>query len=81
MNTRKKAATDFLKKWLAFFPFKISKILISKILTDNGREFTLKQFRNRWGSKSEHDFARLCQQECIEHRTTQPYRPKTNGYA
>jgi hypothetical protein len=34
-NKDKRAATDFLKKCLAFFPFRISKLL-----TDNGREFT-----------------------------------------
>lgn len=75
-NKDKKAATGFLKKCLAFFPFRIQKVL-----TDNGREFTLKAFKNRWGSrtKKEHDFDLLCQQEGIEHRTTKPYTPKTNG--
>ncbi len=72
----KKAATDFLRQCLAFFPFQISKIL-----TDNGREFTLKGFKNRWGTKvkDDHDFEQLCQQQQIEHRTTLPYTPKTNG--
>jgi transposase InsO family protein len=72
----KKAATDFLRRCLAFFPFRLEKIL-----TDNGREFTLKTFRNRWGSltKSVHDFDVLCQQQGIDHRTTRPYTPQTNG--
>ncbi len=72
----KKAATDFLNRCLLFFPFKISKIL-----TDNGRAFTLKGFKNRWGTKVKdaHDFEQLCQQQQIEHRTTKPYTPKTNG--
>jgi transposase InsO family protein len=72
----KKAATAFLRQCLAFFPFRLQKIL-----TDNGREFTLKTFRNRWGSqtKSVHDFDVLCQEAGIEHRTTRPYTPKTNG--
>lgn len=72
----KKAATDFLRRCLAFFPFKISKIL-----TDNGREFTLKGFKNRYGTqvKTVHDFEQVCQEQEIEHRTTLPYTPKTNG--
>jgi transposase InsO family protein len=82
----KKAATAFLTQCLAFFPFQISKIL-----TDNGREFTLKGFKikgfkikgfkNRWGSQvtDDHDFEKLCREQEIEHRTTLPYTPKTNG--
>ena len=72
----KKAATDFLKQCLSFFPFQVSKVL-----TDNGREFTLKGFKNRWGTtvKTVHDFEQLCQEQAIEHRTTLPYTPKTNG--
>jgi transposase len=72
----KKAATDFLTQCLVFFPFRISKVL-----TDNGREFTLKGFKNRWGTtvKDNHDFEKLCRQQEIEHRTTLPYTPKTNG--
>ena len=68
----KEAATDFLKQCLAFYPFRIAKIL-----TDNGREFTLSGFKNRWGTKTskEHPFDVLCQQEGIEHRTTKPYTP------
>ena len=72
----KEAATDFLKRCLAFFPF-----VISKVLTDNGREFTLKGFKNRYGTKVKtvHDFGQVCQEQQIEHRTTLPYTPKTNG--
>jgi len=72
----KEAATDFLTRCLEFFPFKIEKIL-----TDNGREFTLQGFKNRWGSatKSVHPFEELCQEQGIEHRKTRPYTPKTNG--
>ncbi len=72
----KEAATDFLKRCLEFFPFKIEKIL-----TDNGREFTLAGFRNRWGTQLKpgtvHPFEQLCRKEHIEHRRTQPYTPKT----
>lgn len=72
----KEAATDFLKRCLAFFPF-----TVSKILTDNGREFTLHGFKNRYGSKVEtvHPFDAVCEALGIEHRLTQPYTPKTNG--
>jgi transposase InsO family protein len=72
----KEAATDFLKRCLEFYPFKIEKIL-----TDNGREFTLNGFRNRWGSSTQkqHPFEQLCQEQEIEHRMTKPYTPKTNG--
>jgi transposase InsO family protein len=70
------AAVDFLKKCLAFFPFRVTKLL-----TDNGREFTLKGFRNRWGNRVRvrHALDVLCEILEIEHRTTRPYTPKTNG--
>ena len=72
----KEAATDFLEKCLDFFPFSISKVL-----TDNGREFTLHGFKNRYGSKvtTVHPFDAVCEALGIEHRLTQPYTPKTNG--
>ena len=70
------SATDFLRKCLAFFPFRVTKLL-----TDNGREFTLKGFRNRWGNRVnvKHALSALCEAWGIEHRTTRPYTPKTNG--
>jgi transposase InsO family protein len=72
----KEAATDFLKRCLDFFPFQITKVL-----TDNGREFTLHGFKNRYGTKVKtvHPFDAVCQALGIEHRLTQPYTPKTNG--
>jgi transposase InsO family protein len=71
----KEAATDFLAKCLEFFPFQVEKIL-----TDNGREFTLEGFKNRYGpAKRAHPFEQLCQREGIQHRRTKPYTPKTNG--
>lgn len=75
-HKNKEAATDFLKRVLAFFPFKIEKLL-----TDNGREFTLATFKNRWGTKTKtvHPFEQLCREQQIEHRKTRPYTPKTNG--
>ena len=71
----KEAATAFLKGCLEFFPFQVEKIL-----TDNGREFTLAGFRNRYGpAKTVHPFDAICQGAGIEHRLTRPYTPKTNG--
>lgn len=69
-------AAAFLRECLAFFPF-----TIQKFLTDNGREWTLAGFKNRYGSKvgTQHPFERLCQEQGIEHRRTRPYTPKTNG--
>lgn len=74
----KEAATDFLQKCLDFFPFQIEKVL-----TDNGREFTLEGFKNRWGTKvtTTHPFGQLCLAHAIEHRRTKPYTPQTNGLA
>lgn len=72
------SAHAFLQRCLEFFPFQIEKIL-----TDNGREFTLDGFKNRWGAKlkatTTHPFEHLCQHNNIEHRRTRPYTPKTNG--
>lgn len=55
-------------------------IRITKLLTDNGKEFTDRLF----GSKDrkatgEHEFDQLCEALGIEHRLTQPRTPKTNG--
>lgn len=75
-NKNKECATDFLERCLQFFPFQIEKIL-----TDNGREFTLAGFKNRWGTqtKSVHPFEAKCEEQGIEHRKTRPYTPQTNG--
>jgi len=72
----KEAATDFLQRCLKFFPF-----TLTTILTDNGREFTLAGFRNRYGTKvtTVHPFEQVCLDQGIEHRRTRPYTPKTNG--
>lgn len=74
----KEAATDFLNRCLTFYPF-----TITTILTDNGREFTLAGFKNRYGSKvtTSHPFDQLCEERKIDHRRTKPYTPKTNGLA
>lgn len=72
----KLAAADFLNQCLAFYPFQLHTIL-----TDNGREFTLAGFKNRYGTavKTVHPVAQICLDHQIEQRTTKPYTPKTNG--
>ena len=70
-------AADFLVKCLEFFPYRIHHIL-----TDNGKEFTLKGMRNRWGKiKAQPLFDLICEWLKIKHRTTKPYHPWTNGQA
>ena len=56
------SADNFLKTLIEFFPFKISKIL-----TDNGKEFT-----DRFNNKSKkptgnHKFDKTCSSNAIEH--------------
>jgi transposase InsO family protein len=70
----KKASTAsaFLQKVHQFFPFKITKVL-----TDNGKEFTLKN--HLWKRDLEGMFDKVCKELGIEHRLTLPYHPRTNG--
>jgi len=53
---------------------------ITKVLTDNGKEFTDRLFglRKR-AATGNHEFDRLCAEFGIEHRLTPPMRPQTNG--
>lgn len=70
-------ATDFLVKCLEFFPYRIHHIL-----TDNGKEFTLKEMRNRWGKvETQALFDLICEWLEIKHRTTKVKHPWTNGQA
>jgi len=53
---------------------------ITKVLTDNGKEFTDRLFGlRRRVATGNHDFDRLCTELDIEHRLTPPMRPQTNG--
>jgi transposase-like protein len=71
----KESATSFLEECLHFFPFHIHTIL-----TDNGREFTLQGFRNRYGTTQKvHQFTAYCWSQGVDHRTTKPAHPWTNG--
>lgn len=59
---------------------KACPLRITRLLTDNGKEFTDRLF----GSKDRqatghHEFDQLCQALGIEHRLTQPRTPQTNG--
>ena len=69
------AASRFLDELVERAPFKISKLL-----TDNGKEFT-----DRFCATGErqptgaHPFDQACQRHRIEHRLIRPRRPQTNG--
>ena len=74
-NKSAASAKRFLKAVYEACPFKITKIL-----TDNGKEFTDRLFSA--GPKhpsGEHEFDKLCQAFGIEHRLTRPRTPQTNG--
>ena len=70
-----KNAAAFLERLVKKAPFKITKVL-----TDNGKEFT-----DRFCATGErqatgrHLFDQTCQQHGIEHRLTPPRHPQTNG--
>ena len=68
------SSVEFLKELIDFFPFKISRIL-----TDNGKEFTDRFVRGGTKLPGNHKFDRECGKHRIEHRLTKPYTPKTNG--
>ncbi|MFL0070705.1 DDE-type integrase/transposase/recombinase [Tenacibaculum maritimum] len=64
-------AANFLGLCTDFHPFKITKVL-----TDNGAEFT-----NRYIKKNikKGRFDKICSLKDIEHRLTAPFKPQTNG--
>ncbi|MBD3817182.1 MAG: IS481 family transposase, partial [Halothiobacillus sp.] len=69
------AARSFLKALHQACPIKITRIL-----TDNGKEFTDRLFATRERQPTgQHEFDRLCQTLGIEHRLTKPKHPQTNG--
>ncbi len=53
---------------------------ITRVLTDNGKEFTDRLFGlRRRAATGNHEFDRLCAGFGIEHRLAPPMRPQTNG--
>ncbi len=64
-------ARSFLKNLIEKAPF-----VISKILTDNGKEFT-----DRFCPTGKHLFDQECAEHSIEHRLIKPRKPQTNGMA
>ena len=59
---------------------KACPIQITRLLTDNGKEFTDRLFASRERQPSgNHEFDQLCQELGIEHRLTKPRTPRTNG--
>ena len=53
---------------------------ITRVLTDNGKEFTDRLFGlRRRAATGHHEFDRLCANLGIEHRLAPPMHPQTNG--
>jgi len=76
LKTHKSAqsAVEFLNEINAFYPYPITKLL-----TDNGKEFTDRFIKGRKEPSGNHKFDVECKKHQIEHRLTRPYTPKTNG--
>ena len=69
------SAQLFLKQVIAKAPF-----TITKLLTDNGKEFTDRFIPNGEREPTgNHVFDKMCNQHQIEHRLTKPAHPQTNG--
>lgn len=69
------SARAFLKALHKACPLKITRLL-----TDNGKEFTDRLFGSKDRQPSgEHEFDQRCQTLGIEHRLTRPRTPQTNG--
>ena len=70
-----KESSAFLKNLIAHCPFRISKIL-----TDNGAQFTYTLLAEHLRPKNKiHPFDRICKEHDIEHRLTKFKHPWTNG--
>ena len=71
-NKKASTAASFLRNAQEFLPFHMHTIL-----TDNGKEFSLKN--HKWKYDLQWAFDVVCDEFNIRHRTTRPYTPKTNG--
>nr|ART38009.1 F77 [uncultured bacterium] len=58
---------------------KACPVRITRLLTDNGTEFTDRLFGSRAAPTGRHEFDRLYQALGIEHRLAPPRHPQTNG--
>ena len=59
---------------------RVAPMRITRVLTDNGKEFTDRLFGlRRRAATGNHEFDRLCTGFGIEHRLAPPMRPQTNG--
>ncbi|WP_052564142.1 DDE-type integrase/transposase/recombinase [Holospora obtusa] len=68
-------SSAFLKNLIAHCPFKITKIL-----TDNGAQFTYKPLAQHLRTKNKtHPFDVMCKKHKIEHRFTKFKHPWTNA--
>ena len=74
-NKTAASAHAFLKALHTACPLRITKLL-----TDNGKEFTDRLFASKERVPSgNHEFDQLCRELGIEHRLTKPRTPRTNG--
>ncbi len=70
-----RSAKGFLKQLIKKAPF-----IITRVLTDNGKEFTDRFIANGERKPTgQHPFDQVCQAEGIEHRLIKPKHPQTNG--
>jgi IS30 family transposase len=70
-----KTAAAFLERLVAACPLKITKVL-----TDNGSEFTDRYVHGRERTPTgKHAFNRVCRTHAIEHRLIRAWHPQTNG--
>jgi len=76
-NKTLNSSKDFLTRLLAFFPFKVHRLM-----SDNAPEFTNRLYtKKRGGAKAVHAIDTICIQQDIIRRYTKPYTPATNGMA
>ena len=66
----------FLAHCQRFYPFRVYRLL-----TDNGRECTLRGYRARGTTTDVHAFTQACRRARIRHSLTKPRHPWTNGLA
>jgi len=72
------SALAFLSHCQRCYPFRLYRVL-----TDNGRAFTLRGYRGRGGAQTRKvaPFTQACRRGRMRHTLTKPYHPWTNGLA